>query len=831
MNLFQLSIFTALAVNLVAGVLVFVTQARRTPNQFFFALSLVMGAWLACLGFGSMARDVAMLEFWIRQSSTTAALGPVAMNLLRLSILNRQDRLGRILYRARWWFVAYLPIAVLCQTSFFLAGARLPGAAETVAQPVYGPGFAVYAVYWAAMILALAYRYIRDVRRSGGIQRTELQFILLACIAGVVFGVTFLIVPFIVGTLEAGLFLPLSVIVLDGVMAYGIATRRIMDVPQVLRRTTAYSLLTAYLAGLYAAVFFIANAGMLAAGLHDIPVPHLLATLAVAFSLAPATGSMQRFANRLFVNIQSVDVSDTMQKANRILNSIATLDDLLEQFSGVVAHSVGTDRVVILLAENGHFRQRHPRNEEPPLIIERAHPAVAILQRDREPLVADVISRMRPTPMLLDAARLLGELQAAVMVGIHSKTGIEGLMLLGPRLSGQIYGANEQRSLQLLCNHLAVALENAKLYTQVQEAMIYNDILLDNIVSGIVAAGADRTVTVFNREVQRITRINGLDIIGKPLDALPGPMAQALEITFETGAGPRDLELTTPTADGELVPIRLSGAMFHNVAGKPLGALLVINDLTAIKKLEKQVRRTDRLASLGTLSAGMAHEIKNPLVTLKTFTQLLPERYEDPDFRETFSSLVGQEVKRIDSLVNQLLRFAKPTKPSLQPAHLHEVLDNTLRLVQQQLRQRGIKFTRSLNAARDLIRGDSDLLTQAFINFLLNSIDAMEEHGELTVATELAEQDSMSVNLWGQMETEQYIRISISDSGKGIKPDDLPHVFDPFFTTKSTGTGLGLSVAHGIISEHGGQIDVESIVGRGTTFRISFPLLRKEAVV
>ncbi|HEY8240804.1 MAG TPA: ATP-binding protein [Kiritimatiellia bacterium] len=830
MNLFQFSIFGALMIDVVVGVLVFVTQTRRIPNQLFFALSLVLAAWLTCMGCGATATDEVMLEFWIRQASASGALIPVAMNLLRLSIMYRQEGLLRILARARWWFAAYLPVAVLCQSRYFLLSARLPEGSETVGQPVYGPGFPLYAAYFAVILLLLGYKYVRDVRRSGGIQRTELQFILLACIAGLVFGVTFLLVPLLVGSLEVGQFLPLSVIILDGIMAYGIATRRIMDVPQILRRTTAYGLLTAYLTTLYAAVFFGANAVMHALALPDLPVPHLLATLAVAFSLAPATGRMQEFANRLFVNMQAVDVSETMQKANRILNSIATLDDLLDQFSGVVAHSVGTDRVVILLSENGHFRQRHPLHEDPLITISKTHPAAAILARDREPIVADVISRMRPTPMLLDSARLLQELQAAVMVGIHSKTGIEGVMLLGPRLSGQIYGSNEQRSLQLLCNHLAVALENAKLYTQVQEAMIYNDILLDNIVSGIVAAGPDRTVTVFNREAQRITRINGLDIISRPLDALPGPLAQALAITFETGSGPRDIELTMPTSDGELVPIRISGAMFHNVAGRPLGALLVINDLTAIKKLEKQVRRTDRLASLGTLSAGMAHEIKNPLVTLKTFTQLLPERYEDPDFRETFSSLVGQEVKRIDTLVNQLLRFAKPTKPSLAPAHVHEVLENTLRLVQQQLRQRGLRFSRSLNASKDLIRADTDLLTQAFINFLLNSIDAMEEHGELTVATDLIELESSGINLWGVPETESFIRISISDTGKGINPEDLPHVFDPFFTTKSTGTGLGLSVAHGIINEHGGQIDVESIAGRGTTFRISFPLLRKEAV-
>ena len=157
----------------------------------------------------------------------------------------------------------------------------------------------------------------------------------------------------------------------------------------------------------------------------------------------------------------------------------------------------------------------------------------------------------------------------------------------------------------------------------------------------------------------------------------------------------------------------------------------MFNDLTTIKKLELQVRRTDRLASLGTLAAGMAHEIKNPLVTIKTFTQLLPERYEDPDFRETFSSLIGQEVKRIDSIVNQLLNFSRPAKPNLAPTHLHEVLDNSLNLITQQLRQKGITLVRAYSAAQDLVHADADQLNQAFINFFLNAIESMSGGGHL----------------------------------------------------------------------------------------------------
>jgi signal transduction histidine kinase len=210
----------------------------------------------------------------------------------------------------------------------------------------------------------------------------------------------------------------------------------------------------------------------------------------------------------------------------------------------------------------------------------------------------------------------------------------------------------------------------------------------------------------------------------------------------------------------------------------------------------------------------MAHEIKNPLVTIKTFTELLPTRYEDPDFRETFFSLVGGEVRRIDTIVNQLLRFARPSKPMLAPTRLHEVLDNALKLLGQQFRNRNIRVVQAFEAPHDDVSADADQLSQALINMMLNAADSMPNGGTLTVTTR-------AVGAAGQQPAG--LEITIRDTGEGIRPENLAHVFDPFFTTKSQGTGLGLSVAHGIVQDHGGSIDVESEVGRGTVFRIVLP--------
>ncbi|MEP6810471.1 MAG: ATP-binding protein, partial [Chthoniobacterales bacterium] len=361
---------------------------------------------------------------------------------------------------------------------------------------------------------------------------------------------------------------------------------------------------------------------------------------------------------------------------------------------------------------------------------------------------------------------------------------------------------------------------------------LYNETLLENLTSGVIAVGADERVTVFNNEAGQITGLEPREIIDRPIDQLPELICDALRDTLRSVERRQNNELVLPSAQ-QTVVARASSSIFHGQEGEMLGALMVLTDITALKRLEHQIRRSDRLASLGTLSAGMAHEIKNPLVSIKTFAQLLPERYQDADFRDTFSNLIGHEIDRIDSLVNQLLRFARPAKPLLKPMHVHEILEKSLMLVGHRLYQKEIKLSRAWNAEVDTIRADADQLEQVFLNFFLNAMDAMKLGGELIVATEIRADErwlpNEATSLRGN--AREVLRITVQDNGEGIKSEDIAHVFDPFFTTKDYGTGLGLSVVHGIIQEHGGQIEVESEPAKGTSFHILLPLVRFEEEV
>jgi signal transduction histidine kinase len=824
-NLFQLSIFTALLVSVILGILVFATNPRRTPNQIFLILTGALVVWLTCMALGSLADTVPGVVFWIRQASATGSLMPAMLSLLRLAIGRPRARWTHILSEGRLWLAAHVPIVALCQTRVFLESAILPARGSVVPQPVYGPGFLVFAAYLLVAAGIVVYHFIRDIQRLRGIQRTELQFILLGCTVALLAAIAFLIVPVVTGFNETTLFLPLSDVLRVTIVGYAIATRHILDVPYVLRRITAYALLAACLAGLYTVAW---GAGRVVVQ-HFLPdaqfLPQLLATLAVAFFVAPAYGTTERFAARLFLDYHTLDTGRVVEKAGSVLTSIATLDELLAQFAAQLARLAGTDRILVLLGRNQHYVQQYPGpGHMPGLEFGRDHPIPMLLRQNHEPLVHELIPRARRTALLADAEQRMGDLQIAIAVGIYSQTELAGILLMGPRLSGRIFGAAESRALQILCNHFAVALANAKLYTQVQDTMIYNNILLDNLVSGVVAANTRGLVTVFNREAQRVTGLRADAVLNAPTDRLPAPLAAAMDQTFRTGVGLHDVDGEV-RRDGEAaVSIRMSSALFGGHAGATLGALLVFHDLTEIRRLEEQVRRTDRLASVGTLAAGMAHEIKNPLVTVRTFAQLLPRRYEDSEFREQFSEVLDHEVQRIDALVNQLLRFSRPPKPALRPTHLHHVVDSTLRLMEHQFDQKGIVIQRDYRAARDMIQADAAMLEQALVNIALNAMEAMPGGGTVTVTTETVD----STRGAEPSPSDASIRLSIRDTGRGIPPENLPRVFDPFFTTKESGSGLGLSVAHGIVVEHGGSVDVESPPEGGAVFRLEFGLIPEE---
>jgi signal transduction histidine kinase len=261
--------------------------------------------------------------------------------------------------------------------------------------------------------------------------------------------------------------------------------------------------------------------------------------------------------------------------------------------------------------------------------------------------------------------------------------------------------------------------------------------------------------------------------------------------------------------------MELLAAMAQNAANA-LDSFLLYEDL---RKSQALMRRTDRLRSLETIAGGFAHEIRNPLTSIKTFIQLAPERKDDSQFIGEFSRIVLDDVNRIERLVQEILDYARYMEPRLTDEDLNEIVSSCLYFIQSKADSRGIKIEKDL--APELPRGmlDRQQIKQVLLNLLLNAMDAMSEKtGTLRVRT----------TRFQKADSEVWTQIEIEDTGHGISPENLDHIFDPFFTTKyasavNEGTGLGLTIAHQIIREHRGEIQVQSTEGIGTTFRINLP--------
>ena len=619
---------------------------------------------------------------------------------------------------------------------------------------------------------------------------------------------------------------------MNATIAYGIATRRMLDIPTVLQRGAAFTVLAAYLTLLYFSVYYGLTYLL---GPHKEPVQHFvhfLAAVAVAFSMSPMYGVFQKVARALFLSTQHRDIGRIVRVSRERFATLSTVEEILEQLRDILAKGgLDPDRIHLLFFNQDQFVERLPEDsQDAPMRLPADDPVAAYLRRHPAAITAETMARRRVSPSLLAALNELKGQGIVLAVGLFAKQELRGILLLGRRQSGRIYSSADQDALQTMCEQMATALENAQLYTELQNSKRYSETILHQLLSGVIAVDQHQRITTFNREAQRITGFDPADVLGQHADSLPPALAEAFQHVFETGTEQHDVEVVLEGPERSEVPIRLGSSLFRGHKGQILGAILLFNDMTRIKALELLVRRSDRLASIGTLSAGMAHEIKNPLVTIKTFTQLLPERYMDEDFRVTFSDLISHEVNRIDSIVNQLLHFSRPAKPLLEPKSLHEILQASLRLVHEQLRQHDIHLVADIDAEQDTIRADVDLLTQALINFVLNAIQAMGSNGTLTISTRNAPPTwAVARDIDGEAST-AFILLDIRDTGAGIPEEILSHIFDPFFTTKAEGTGLGLSVAHGIVSDHHGTLDVESEPGDGTVFHLYFPVHQEAAV-
>lgn len=397
---------------------------------------------------------------------------------------------------------------------------------------------------------------------------------------------------------------------------------------------------------------------------------------------------------------------------------------------------------------------------------------------------------------------------AEVLAPLHGQSGVIGWLFAGRRATGQMLSQEDLEELALLTELVSIAAENSLLHEDVTLQKTRAEAVLHSIPVGIVCAGEDAVVEWFNAAAEENLDVAAADAVGRPVEKVDSRLADLLRRCLAEGGREASAEWTQNRNHRILSVVvrRLTNA------GRGLGAMGIVRDLTPERQLMEQRRQQERMAYWCEMILAISHEVRNPLVAINTFAQLLPERYDDPAFRDEFAGLATREIRRLNALLEQLQSFAAPRALVRDRAGIPGMLSTAIGQARVQANRPGVTLELSDAAGLPEVNADREALTDAFARVMLNAVEAAPEPSTVTVGA-AAEPGPDGAGL---------LVVKVSDRGPGIPAPLLEDVFSPFFTTKTRGIGLGLPVARRVAIEHGGKLDIETGPG-GTTVVFRLP--------
>jgi len=406
--------------------------------------------------------------------------------------------------------------------------------------------------------------------------------------------------------------------------------------------------------------------------------------------------------------------------------------------------------------------------------------------------------------------RALDTFGAEVIVPLHARGNIIGWLFFGHRVTGQRFDYNDLEGLMLLAENVSTVLENALLYEEVTLQKTLAETLLTSIPPGIVATDEEAMVRWFNPTAERILGISAADALNQPIEAAGGRLATFLRETLDSKENLPAQQWIDPKTRRSL------SVETRRLVDKktPLGAVAVVHDLTAEDSLRQKQDLVDRAAFWTDLAASMSHEIRNPLVAIKTFAQLLPERFDDADFRKDFNEIVVQEIDRLDKIITQINNFAHPSELVMKPIDVRASVRKAIELARTRVKKNGVAIDTTLPNDLPKVLGDENALTEAFAHLVANAAEATSGRTKPRI-TLAAKQIKEGGHASG-------VVVTVKDNGKGISADLKEKVFSPFCTTKARGMGLGLPIVKRTIFDHNGRVDIDSNP-HGTSVSVMLP--------
>ena len=607
--------------------------------------------------------------------------------------------------------------------------------------------------------------------------------------------------------------------------ASAIVRYRLMDVEVIIKRALVYAAALAGMAAIYAIILKLASEVFFGGGdpVRN-PVIALLATIIVALLLKPLKNTIQAVLDRVYYR-DRYDYRRALVGFARDLNSDLDLFRLAERLVHRVMETLVVDRMALMLAPAATGREgdfvtiAHAGFAGSPPALAGSSEAATRLISGHTLTLDDPLVPRRVSPREIEFWREAG---IHYFVPCVSKEGTIAVMALGRKASTEPLSSEDMALLAAVAAQAATALENGRLYRQLrmkadelERMREFSENILESLNDGLAVVNRNDCVVRWNRKLEELYGLRHEDTVGRSLaDVFSSGFFEVLQSArseSQEGSAFYRVPLTTRHEVSRRLLVNVATTPLRESDGTIAGTIIIIEDISSRVQLEEQLQISEKMASIGLLAAGVAHEVNTPLTGISSFTQMLLQGAQPDDPRTKVLEKIERQTFRAAKIVNGLLNLARPTQTDAGPVEVNAVINDVLSLLEHQLRTGRIQVRKELSATGPIVQGIEYKLQQVFLNLFLNARDAMSRGGWLTIATRIDAEAAI---------------VEIGDTGSGIPADQMSRIYDPFFTTKELGkgTGLGLSITYGIVQEHGGTITCDSAVGQGTRFTLTLPL-------
>ena len=726
--------------------------------------------------------------------------------------------------RHRWLIpLVYLPGAILLAVQ--IATLEWAQPSETLRWNLDRVQMLYLAIYFVLATVVLWQSYWRA---HTAILRQQMKWVTRGTILAVAPFTLFYVIPYLRGAAPSlGMKVSvLSLVFLPLTFGYAIFRYRLMDVDLIFKRGMAYTIA----AGSITAAYFAVVGGISELFHKNFPsagpIGLIVAVAVTALLFDPFKNWVQDYLDKFFYR-KRYDYRKTLIEFGRDLNSETDLDRMLTSIVDRLSRTLMVDRMAIFLSsadQSEQFTLAKSYGISNTRGLDLHFLNLARPEWEAGHLFFDSTAHaMRETPEARETIRRL-DLHYYIPCTVMNR--MIAVLGLGKTSEGDFLSTEDVQLLETLAGYVGIAIQNARLYKslenkaeQYERLKEFNENIVEAISVGVLAVGLEDRIESWNSQMEVMFAKPRADILGMELSQVFP--AEFLEEYYRVrpSSGIHNLykfRLTTTAGEARTTNIAIAPLVSKDFS--VIGRLIIVDDITERVELEGQLSQSEKLSSIGLLAAGVAHEVNTPLAVISSYAQMLAKQVSGDVKKSELLDKITRQTFRASEIVNSLLNFSRTSSTEFSSVDLNRVIQDTLMLLEHQLKVARVKVVQSLESQLPPIYGNTGKLQQVFLNLFLNAKDAMPSGGTLMVTTQNGHN----------------VQVTVGDTGSGIAQEHIHRIYDPFFTTKnkpktghSGGTGLGLSVTYGIIQEHAGKIRVNSKPGEGTTFTMEFPLIRK----